>query len=156
MQAENRELAPRKRGGQTIYTPEMADEICDRLATGEPMAQICRDEGMPNPSTVWRWCENDVVFAQRIARARDDGEDQIAANARRVARGESGFSTGDVLRDKLVIETDLKLLAKWNPRKWAERQQMEVGGTVSLQVVDYASLARPVQQIEGKAEDVEE
>jgi hypothetical protein len=59
-----------------------------------------------------------------IARARVIGHDAIAARARQTARGktddEGGDSTGDVQRDKLIIETDLKLLAKWDPKRYGD------------------------------------
>jgi hypothetical protein len=44
----------------------------------------------------------------------------IAARTRETARG-FGDSSGDVQRDKLIIETDLKLLAKWDPKRYGDR-----------------------------------
>jgi hypothetical protein len=35
---------------------------------------------------------------------------------------DGGDSSGDVQRDKLIVDTDLKLLAKWDPRRYGERQ----------------------------------
>lgn len=110
-------------GRPSSYTPEIITEIAQRLAEGEPLAEICRSQGMPNPSTVWRWAQNDAVIAQVIAGAREDGEERITADIRKVARGIKGYTTGDVQRDKLVVDTDLKLLAKWNPKKYGERSE---------------------------------
>lgn len=108
-------------GRPSKKTPELCVEIAERLSRGETMADICRDDHMPHVSTVWDWQQQDVAFSQSIARARDIGEDVIANNTRLVARGVKGHSTGDVQRDKLVVDTDLKLLAKWNPKKYGER-----------------------------------
>ena len=107
-------------------------EIVARLATGEPMAVICRSDGFPDRSTVHRWGDDDAEFAQHIARAREDGFDAIANRTRATARGmaadRDGDSTGDVQRDKLIIETDLKLLAKWDPKRYGDKLQAELTG----------------------------
>lgn len=60
------------------------------------------------------------AFSADIARARLDGFDAIARRARLTARGK-GDSSGDVQRDKLIVETDLKLLAKWDPKRYGDR-----------------------------------
>src|ERR1700733_13679898 len=119
----------------TIQTPEIIEEICNRLAEGEPLAQICRSEGMPGLRTVYDWTENQPDISARIARARDAGEDVIAADCLRIAdtpvegvRTEIGGKDGpkEIREDmlghrKLQIDTRLKLLAKWNTKKWGER-----------------------------------
>lgn len=115
-------------GRPTDYTPEKARAICDALSEGTPLAEICRDEGMPHPSTVWRWAKANEELSQAIAYAREDGEERITANIRRTARGDSEHSTGDLLRDKLIIDTDLKLLAKWNPKKYGDKLATEISG----------------------------
>ena len=33
----------------------MAEQICDRLLAGEPLARMCRDPWMPDRETVRRW-----------------------------------------------------------------------------------------------------
>ena len=110
------------------YDEATAQAIAERIATGEPMAKICRDQGMPHVATVWRWTEDNPDFAQSIARARALGHDAIAASLREVARGDtSAGSTGDVARDKLIVETDLKLLAKWDKR-YGDRSELALTG----------------------------
>ena len=63
------------------FTQELFDEICARLSKGEPLAQICRDEGMPIAGTVRDWCDKDERLAIAYARARDEGFDAIALEA---------------------------------------------------------------------------
>lgn len=104
----------------SLYTPEIINEICERLGNGEPMAQICRDDHMPSARTVRDWVNTKPDVSAAIACAREEGEDIIAARLRDTARGR-GESTQDVQRDKLIIDTDLKLLAKWNPKKWGDK-----------------------------------
>lgn len=126
-------------GRPSLYSPELVQTICDRLALGEPLAAICRDEGMPHPSTVrdWAAAREDVSLA--IARAREDGFDQIALEALRIADfgdddhvpdkdGNLRMDSEVIQRSKLRVETRLKLLAKWDPKRYGERQQLEHTG----------------------------
>ena len=120
-------------GRPSTYTPALVEAICERLSQGEPLAQICREEGMPSITTMWRWEREHEGVSETIACAREAGQEVIAAGLRGVARGGEG-STGDVQRDKLVVDTDLKLLAKWNPRKWGDKLQQEHSGEVGLTI----------------------
>lgn len=113
-------------GRPSLYTPERAAEIGRRLGQGEPLTSICADIGVCD-DTVRNWMEKDEEVSRAIARAREEGEQSIAFRARMTARGkgpeQGGDSAGDVQRDKLVIETDLKLLAKFNPKRWGDKLQ---------------------------------
>jgi hypothetical protein len=105
---------------QNKFTQALADEICTRLSFGEPLAQICRDKHMPAKRTVSDWKARTPDFKAAVDDARDEGYDFIANLLRETARGK-GDSTKDVQRDKLIIETDLKLLAKWDPRRYGDK-----------------------------------
>lgn len=119
---------PKKTGRPSSFSQEIADEICERLAKGEPLTEICLDEHMPAWRTVYDWEKSQPQLSAAIAHARDHGHDAIAARTRQTARGkieeEGGDSSGDVQRDKLIVETDLKLLAKWDPR-YRDKQEIE-------------------------------
>lgn len=115
----------------TNYQAEVMEKILERLGSGEPMAVILRTPNYPKYGTVYEWAKKSPNLASAIARARDCGFDAIAENLREVAREGNG-STGDVQRDKLIIETDLKLLSKWNPKKYGDRQIVDQNVTVTL------------------------
>jgi hypothetical protein len=130
-----------------LWTDAIADEIVERIATGEPMAVICRDPDMPSDRVVREWQQNRPDFSAAIARARDIGADVMAWTSKRVAWGEEGYSTGDVQRDRLICHHTLQLLAKWNPKKYAERHLTEItgadGGAVqfeSRQALDFSGM----------------
>lgn len=141
--------------------PEIVDEICERLADGVPLAEICRSPGMPSAVTVSTWQARDEAVAVAIARARDLGHDAIADRARQTARGQ-GDSKNDVQRDKLIVETDLRLLAKWNPKKYGDSTQLRHadanGEKLNTQplVSELLNLmgGTPAQTIESTARDV--
>lgn len=114
-------------GRPSKYTDAIAKEIVARLSEGEPLAAICRDDHMPGVTTVWEWQRSKPELSEAIARAREVGFDTIASRLRETARGQ-GESTADVQRDKLIIDTDLKLLAKWDPKRYGEKLA-HVGGS---------------------------
>lgn len=59
-------------GRPPIYDPVIAAAILVRLADGESLKSICRDEGMPNRSTVQGWAFDDVDgFYGKYVRARE-------------------------------------------------------------------------------------
>ena len=56
----------------------MADKICERLADGESMRSICRDENMPDTKTVLRWLSQNENFRTQYAHARELQADALA------------------------------------------------------------------------------
>lgn len=130
-----------------IYTPELANEIVSRLAKGEPLAAICRDEHMPDVSTVSRWRKANTEFDAAFLGARDAGFDEIATQCMDIADDASedfiegmevtpgtkavAFNPEHVQRSKLRVETRLKLLAKWDPRRYGDLQKIEHSGEVT-------------------------
>lgn len=133
-------------GRPSLYTPELMQEIYRRLSDGEPLRQICRGEGMPDPSTIWDWAKKDADISQAIARARELGEDAIADECMEIAddatndwmlqrNGPALINKDNVLRSKLRIETRLKLLAKWNPKKYGDRTALEHTGPGGTELV---------------------
>lgn len=124
-------------GRHSTFTQEVGEQICLRLSNGEPLRQICRDDGMPSWSTVYNWIDDNPSFAALFACARARGEDSIAAECMEIAddarndymdklnaEGEvvgQQLNAEHVQRSKLRIETRLKLLAKWNPKKYGDR-----------------------------------
>jgi hypothetical protein len=81
--------------------------------------------------------EKDPLFAARIARARELGEDAISQECMDIADDTTGDevltengprpNTEFIQRSKLRIETRLKLLAKWNPKKWGDKVDLNHG-----------------------------
>ncbi len=111
------------------YDEATATAICERISVGEPLEAICRTlPGAPTSRSVYRWLEDESQFASDFTRARAQGHDAIAWRTREVARGvvDAG-STGDIARDKLIVETDLKLLAKWDKR-YGDRSELALTG----------------------------
>lgn len=127
-------MEKKKTGRPSKYSTELAAEICERLSNGEPLRQICRDDHMPAWQKIYEWMARDEELSGAIARARDQGYEAIAEEAliiadnihlghKRVIGDDKTYTTvEDMLgHRKLQIETRLKLLAKWNPKKYGDR-----------------------------------
>ena len=119
----------------SVRTPELETAFVEGIGDGIPLRQLCRIHGVTK-STVYRWMEDDEEFAGRIARARVTGFDAIAEEALEIAddgtndwetRENKDGSTYEALngehvqRSKLRVETRLKLLAKWDPKRYGDR-----------------------------------
>jgi hypothetical protein len=95
------------------YGQETADTICEMLADGKSLRAICREDGMPNKATVFRWLNRNEAFSDQYARAREAQADSLFDDMLEIAdgHGERVDETGktllatDVQRDRLAVET---------------------------------------------------
>lgn len=105
--------------------------VIEGLRVGTPLAVVCRGEGMPCDDTVRIWAENEQELSRAIARAREAGWDYLAQEALDIAdevqhdtiKGENGDERPNnewISRSKLRVETRLKLLAKWDPKRYGD------------------------------------
>lgn len=105
--------------------------VVEGLSKGTPLTVICAGEGMPGVRTVYEWMEKDADVSAVIARAREAGFDAIADECLKIADhvADDTISTehGErpnaewISRSKLRVETRLKLLAKWDPKRYGDK-----------------------------------
>ena len=68
----------KKMGRPTIFSQQLADTICSRIAEGESLREICKDDDMPERVTIYRWLQADPDFCNHYTRAREDQADTLA------------------------------------------------------------------------------
>ena len=74
------------------------------------------------------------------------------ATARAKTADDGGDSSGDVQRDKLIIETDLKLLAKWDPKRYGDLLKLAGSdGTGPVPTLKITAEMTPAQAAEAYA-----
>lgn len=131
-----------------IYTPELADQICRRLADGESLNGICKDDGMPGESTVREWAvTNKDGFAAKYALAREAGYLKIADElldiaddgrndwmTRKLRGGEEVEMVNKeaVERSKLRVDTRKWLLSKMLPKVYGDKVTNEITGALAV------------------------
>lgn len=116
----------------TKRNPEVEERIISGLCEGTPLRELCRQAGMPNWRTVYDWISADADFAAQVAHARDTGTDAIAEQALDLIDGEPDrvdgkIDPGFVQWRRAQVDTRLKLLACWNPKKYGAKQTVDVG-----------------------------
>ncbi len=127
----------RKPGRPSTYTRAIADEICQRIAEGEPLTKICKDPRMPAYSTILGWrVGGDGEFSEKYARARQDGADALADKIRELAeRVETGKL--DPNAGRVAIDALKWIVSKLKPRAYGDRLELAIP-PVSEQLVDQA------------------
>lgn len=143
----------RRRGRPSRYSQGVAEEICRRLATGESLRSICRDEAFPSEAAVRGWVVDDHEgFAAQYAGARDIGLDVMADEIleisddgsndwmeRQTKEGEPlGWQLNGehVQRSRLRVDTRKWILSKLAPKKYGDRLDLKHGGN-ALPAVTY-------------------
>lgn len=144
-----------KTGRPSSYSVEIADEICERIALGESVRQICLLNDMPEERTFYRWLLNHDEFCQKYARAKeaqadrfneelteiaDDGRnDWVERENQRTGSTFIALNEEAIARAKLRIETRKWLMGKHKPKKYGDKITSEIsgpdGGPVQVEVV---------------------
>jgi hypothetical protein len=108
-------------GRPSDYSDEIADLICERLANGEALYRMCRDEGLPDERTVYRWLAAHDQFRQKYAHARERQAD---------LRAEEIVTIADEAKDanlaRLQIDARKWQASKLAPKKYGDK--IAVGG----------------------------
>ena len=120
---------PKNKGGApTIYSQELVDEICTRMANGETLRSICLRDDMPSLDTIWKWEQKYPEFAEQSARARERGTHTLADQCIEIA--------DDPMLDpqdkRIRIDTRIRLIGKWNQKKYGDKIEVEANGNQNM------------------------
>lgn len=96
-----------KVGRPTDYSPELSDLICERLAQGESMRSIARDDSMPAMSTLFKWLRIHTEFAQQYAIAKEESADALVDDMLDIADNQV---EQPLIVDGLPMQVDGKLV----------------------------------------------
>ncbi|MFZ9966416.1 MAG: hypothetical protein ACO3IN_05395 [Steroidobacteraceae bacterium] len=115
-----------------MYAKEIRNEILDRIGSGESLRSICRDDGMPDKSVVFRWLASDEEFATKYARARLQQAEVIFDG---LADIEDQVLNEQLKPDaaKVVLWSRHWRASKLNPKKYGDKIETthELGDSVS-------------------------
>lgn len=133
-----------KTGRPSSFTQEVADAICERLADGQSLREICQDEDMPNRATVFRWLAKFKEFSDQYAHAREEQADSLFDEILSIAddgrndwmekHGKEGENIGwqengeALRRSQLRIDARKWMAGKLRPKRYGDRTQMELTG----------------------------
>lgn len=109
------------------YTPELAEEICDRIAGGESLRSICDEKRMPAVSCVLQWVVKDTGgFALAYARAR---EAQGHVHAMEIEEINDKIERGDLdpQQGRVIAENKKWLAERTAPKSFSPTQIIKHG-----------------------------
>lgn len=121
-------LKTSRAGRPSAYSDTTADEICERLADGESLRQICRDEHMPDKATIFRWLNDERFrgFRDRYAHAREAQADALFDELVEIADDTGELDDNvKVQRARLQIDTRKWVASRLAPKKYGETNKIE-------------------------------
>lgn len=149
-------------GRPTLFTQELFDAICGRIAAGESLRSVCRDEAMPAHSTFLLWTSRDEALSDQYAQARDARADLIfdemleIADTPEVGQKTVSKATGleiteaDMIEHRrLRVDTRKWILSRMAPKKYGDKVTQEHtgvdGGPVQIEKIERV-IVRPANR----------
>ena len=120
-------------GRPSKFTQTLADDICERIANGESLRSVCRDKSMPDKTTVLRWVDDNKDFCDQYARACARREDSFFDDLIEIADSVTA-DAAEVAKARVQIDARKWVLSRMNPKKYGDRVQQEVSGSIGAEV----------------------
>lgn len=129
-------------GRPSEFTQEVADKICQELATGKSLRTVCAGEEMPSLQTIFNWFGKHPQFVEQYARAKQESSDAMAEEILDIAddgtndwmKVKMGSKNVDIpnkevlQRSKLRVETRQWLMSKMKPKKYGDKVDVTSDG----------------------------
>jgi len=155
-------------GRPSSFTQAKADLICERIAGGETLRQVCRDEAMPEQRTVFRWLAANEGFRQQYAHAREALMEHFADEIIDIAEdGSNDWTEREtkagrievvdrevIERSRLRIEARKWLMGKCAPKKYGDKVTQEHtgpnGGPIETRNLSKAEADKRIAELTAK------
>lgn len=151
-------------GRPSKWNAEIADLICEQLASGMTLNQVCKQDGMPDEKTVRNWALDDVNgFSPKYTRARELGylkmADELIEIADTPVIGEktveklTGFEVtrGDMIeRARLKVDTRKWMLSKMLPKIYGDKIAVDHSGKVGMENAPVEELTGALNELLAK------
>lgn len=141
-------------GRPSTYSEDITSAICARLAEGESLRSICRDDDMPVLSTVFLWLSKHPEFSAQYARAREAQADALFEDILEIAddaRNDWMRISGDddegyrlngehVQRSRLRVDARKWMAGKLRPKAYGDKAVVEGPGEGGSHVVTFRTV----------------
>ena len=111
--------------------------ICERIAAGESLRSICRDQGMPPAAMIRHWLGESEAFRAAYTRAREDRADVLADEIIEIADRAEGPTAA-----RLQVEARKWAAAKLAPKRYGEKPAPDPSGAEPKDLPDHEAAAR--------------
>ena len=130
-----------------MFSQEVADAVCKRLADGESLRAICRDADMPSEATIRLWALEDTNgFSAQYMRARELGYDRLAEDLLEIADtpvrgvitttkpdGTQETKEADMIEHRrLQVDSRKWMLSKMLPKKYGDKLDLNHAGNLTI------------------------
>lgn len=138
-----RARGPAPGGRPTDFTEELAETICDRLAAGASLFEVCAGPDMPSERTVMRWLRDDADFRRAYAIAREVQAERLLCEATDVSRNADRET---VAQARLLVSTLRWRAGKMAPRVYGDgagyedEAQAQKGRHVVFTIADFEAV----------------
>lgn len=117
------------RGSESLLTDALAEEICRRIAAGEPNGRICADAHMPSIGTLYGWVRRVDWFRERYETAKALAADLYFDLCLEVALETTEAS---VRSDRVRIAAFVRHAAQIAPNKYGVRRLLGEAGSAGF------------------------
>lgn len=117
---------------RSIRTSANAAKICDAIAQGRSLKEVCAAAGMPDRDAVRRWLLDDQPFHALYARAREVQGFCVVDDIIELADSAKGQPAAEVQAIRLAIDTRKWAASKLWPRKYGDRGEQSMPITLNL------------------------
>lgn len=108
------------------FKDAVREELCERLAEGNSLVQVCKGDDMPSVRSVQNWMNDDEEFAAQVSRAREAGylirADQAVMDAK---------TAEDASKGRLAFDAERWYLGKLS-NAFSDDKKRELGIKVGI------------------------
>lgn len=126
-------------GRPTIYTDELASQICEEVAKGKALTGICRRDDMPSLTQVYKWLSTKDNFAEEYDFAKQSAMEYLAEEILEI-----GDDTNASIHDRR-LRTDLR---KWNMARIAPKGRKDQ--KEANQIVTQGDMEEALNELAGR------
>lgn len=128
------------------YTQELADKICEELASGKSLRSVTREESMPAMSSVFKWLRENKAFSEQYVtaceeRVESQHENLLEYGEEAVELAQSvDFKASSAVVSAVKLKSDnLKWsMSKMKPKKYGDKMDVTSDGkSISYNVVSF-------------------
>ena len=129
-------------GRPSDYNPQIADEICTRIISGESVRSIAALDQFPSQDTIYKWIIRHPEFAEKYARAREaqaelyldeiiEIADETSRDTITITRGETETEVANnewINRSRLRVDARKWAMSKLAPKKYGDTVALKHSG----------------------------
>lgn len=118
----------------STFSQDLFDRICEQIAGGKSLREICKASTMPNRRTFMRWIDGNEKLTAQYSDALNMRAEHFFDEIIDIADGKA-----DPQKTRVQIHARMWVLARMNPKKYGDKFTSELtgegGGPISIKIV---------------------